>query len=101
VTGHVDECELDVAQRLVGEAQVDRDPARLFLFEPIRIGACQRLDERTLAVIDVTRGSDDDRLRGPASERVVQEACGAQQVPSGQLADLVRVHRRRSSKPQL
>jgi hypothetical protein len=65
VTRHVDEREVDIAQGLVSEAQIDRDPARFFLFETIRIGAGQRLDQRALAMIDVTRGSDDDRLRGP------------------------------------
>jgi hypothetical protein len=60
VTRHVDECELDVTEGLVGEAQIDRDPARLFLFEPIRIGAGQRLDQRALPMIDVPGGSDDD-----------------------------------------
>jgi hypothetical protein len=51
---------MDVAQRLVGEAEIDRDPACLFLFEAVGIGACQRLNKGTLPVIDVTRSSDDD-----------------------------------------
>jgi hypothetical protein len=60
VTRHVNEREMDIAQGLVSEAEIDRDAAGLFFLEPIRIGAGQRLDQRALAMIDVTGGADDD-----------------------------------------
>ena len=40
--------------------EIDRDAARLFFLQAIRIGAGQRFDERALAVIDVPGGADDD-----------------------------------------
>ena len=47
-----------VGQREVGEAQIDRDAALLFLLEPIGVLAGQRLDQRGLAVIDMAGGTD-------------------------------------------
>ena len=58
----VDEGDIDVADGDVREPEVDRDPAFLFFFEPIGIGTGERAHERALAVIDVARGSDDDRF---------------------------------------
>ena len=46
----------------VGEAEVDRDAARLLFRQAVGIGARQRLDERALAVIDVTGGGDDEMV---------------------------------------
>ena len=46
----------------MGKAQIDRDPARFLFRQTIGIGAGQRLDQRTLAVIDVTGGGDDEVL---------------------------------------
>ena len=40
--------------------EVDGDPSRLLLFEPIRIGPCERTHERTLAVIDMAGRADND-----------------------------------------
>ncbi len=61
VAGDVDEREVDVVDRLMGEAEVDGDAARLLFLEAIRVGPRQRQHERALAVIDVPGGADDDR----------------------------------------
>ncbi len=42
------------------EPQIDGDPAALFLFQSVGMGAGQRLDERGLPVVDVSGGTDDD-----------------------------------------
>jgi hypothetical protein len=47
----------------VGEAQVDGDPALLLLLQPVGVGAGEGEDERTLAVVDVPGGPDDERAR--------------------------------------
>ena len=60
VARDVDERHVDVADRHVGEAEVDRDAARFFFLEAIGIRAGQRAHQRALAVIDVTSGADDD-----------------------------------------
>ena len=60
VARHVDETELPaVAQVAVGVAEIDGDAARLLLLEAVGIDAGQRLHQRRLAVIDMTRGADD------------------------------------------
>ena len=50
-----------IGQREIREAEIDRDPALLFLLEAVGVVPGQRLDERGLAVVDVT-GSTDDRM---------------------------------------
>ena len=61
VPGHVDERSDDVVgEDLMGEAEVDRDPALLLLLEPVGIGSGQGPDERALAVVDVPGGPDDE-----------------------------------------
>ena len=42
------------------EAEIDRDPARLFLRQPIGVGAGERFDQRALAVINVPGGGEDE-----------------------------------------
>src|SRR5208283_6221061 len=44
----------------VGKADVNGDAAPLFLFEAVGINAGQAFDERSLAVIDVSGGTDDE-----------------------------------------
>ena len=56
----VDEREDRPAPLGVGEAEVDRDPARLLLGETVGVGPGQRLHEGALAVVDVSRGADED-----------------------------------------
>ena len=67
VPGNVDEAEdAAVRGRQVGEAEIDRDPARLLFLQPIRVDAGERAHERRLAVIDVSGCADDHvRSAGP------------------------------------
>ena len=61
VPGHVDEGGHDPGSELrVREAEVDRDPALLLLFEPVGVGARECPHERALAVVDVAGGPDDE-----------------------------------------
>ena len=53
----------------VREAEVDRDPARLLLREPVGVGAGERAHERALAVVDVARRPDDEGPQGRFSPR--------------------------------
>ncbi len=62
VPGDVDDREA----RAVGQlercvAEIDRDPALVLLGQPVGVLAGQRLDERRLAVVDVTRRADGQR----------------------------------------
>src|SRR5437667_5400128 len=67
------------------KAEIDRDPAALFFFESVRVRAGEGLDERRLAMIDVTGRADDDafqswsHLEGPGRPRAIQtrDATGA------------------------
>jgi hypothetical protein len=47
-----------VGQRRVGITEVERDAARLFFRQAVGIDAGQRLHQRGLAVVDVTRGAN-------------------------------------------
>jgi hypothetical protein len=47
-----------VGQRRVGVTEVERDAARLFFRQAVGIDAGQRLHQRGLAVVDVTRGAN-------------------------------------------
>src|SRR5262245_15085756 len=62
VPGHVDEAEMNIPHGQVGEADVNRDAPLLLLFQTVGVDARQRLDEGSLAVINVTSCSDDDSL---------------------------------------
>jgi hypothetical protein len=62
VPGDIDQPEAHIAERQVGETEIDRDPAFLLFFEAVGIYSGQRFDERGLAVIDVSGGADDDSL---------------------------------------
>jgi hypothetical protein len=64
VPRHIDESKVDPVDLLVGEPEIDGDPAGLLFLQPIRIGSRQRQHERALPVIDVPRRADDDRFRG-------------------------------------
>src|SRR5216684_3441770 len=52
---------LAVGQIQIGKPQVDRDAAFLLLFQAVGFLAGQRLNERSLAVIDVAGCTDDVR----------------------------------------
>ena len=55
VAGHVDDGGL-VAEK--GETQLDGYTAGLLLGSPVRIDPGERLDQQGLAVVDVSRGTD-------------------------------------------
>ena len=62
VPGDVDDREARAVRQLERRvAEVDRDPALVLLGQPVGVLAGQRLDERRLAVVDVTRGTDRQR----------------------------------------
>ena len=48
-----------VRRRQIGEAEVDRDAARLLLLQAVGVDAGQRAHQRGLAVVDVAGGADD------------------------------------------
>ncbi len=60
VARHVHERDLHVAELRVHEAEVDRDAPGLLFRQPIGIDAGEGTNERTLPVIDVTSGTDDE-----------------------------------------
>ena len=58
---HVDEAERRlIVEGQTGKAEIDGDPALLLLLQAVGVGPSQRFDERSLAVIDVPGGADDD-----------------------------------------
>jgi len=60
VAGHVDDAEAVLAQVEDGEADVDGDAAGLLLRQAVAVDAGEGLDQRGLAVIDVSRGAQDE-----------------------------------------
>ena len=67
VPRHVDERELELALG-VGkrrEAEHQRDAATLLLGQAVAVHAGERLDERGLAVVDVTGSPEDDGAHAP------------------------------------
>ena len=70
VAGHVHDLDREPVGLLEeGEAEVDRDAARLLLRQAIGVDAGEGLDQRGLAVVDVAGGADDDVRRSVASWR--------------------------------
>jgi hypothetical protein len=58
--GNVDKAE--IAQ--MREAEINGDAAPFFFFQAIGVNPGERADQRSLAVIDVSRGADDERNEG-------------------------------------
>ena len=70
VSGNVDEPEHVIrVQRVVREPEVDRQPSFLLLREAIGVDPGERVHQRGLAVVDVSRGGDDHGAT-PRSSRV-------------------------------
>ena len=46
----------------VGKPQIDGDPTPLLFFEPVGVDSRQRPHHRSLAMIDMSGGADDDRF---------------------------------------
>ena len=62
MAGHVDEADpTALGQIEIGETEIDRHAAALFLREPIGIDAGERADQRGLAVIDMACQREDHR----------------------------------------
>ena len=83
VPGHVDEREAAAVGQLERRvAEVDRDPARLLLGQPVGVLAGERAHEPGLAVVDVAGGADGQRhartdgrrLRRPPSSPSVRQS---------------------------
>ena len=92
VAGHVDEADLRARrQRREREAEVDGEPARLLLGEPVGVGAGEREDERRLAVVDVAGGRDDC---APVRRARAQRAASARRRRRGR-----RVRRSHTTAP--
>ena len=80
VPGDVDDREARAVRQLERRvAEVDRDPALVLLGQPVGVLAGQRLDERRLAVVDVTRGADRQR-HGRSLEQALR--AGARDDPA-------------------
>jgi hypothetical protein len=60
VTGHIHESKLPAAIGPVGKTQINRHAAPLFFGQPVRVGASQCLDKRSLAVVNVTGCTNND-----------------------------------------
>ncbi|HWA49189.1 MAG TPA: hypothetical protein VG742_12995 [Dongiaceae bacterium] len=68
VARHIDETDdLSVRARPIGEAEVQRDAARLFFRQPIRVNAGQGAHQGGLAMVDMAGGADDHAAPAPAS----------------------------------
>ena len=60
MTRHIDKAELGaVGQAGVREAEIDRQPAALFLGQPVGIDTGQGAHQRGLAVVDMAGGRED------------------------------------------
>src|SRR5690348_7150387 len=67
VTGDVDETKPDFftagrGELQVSEAEIDGDAAALLFLEAVGVNAGKGLDQRGLAVVDVSGGAEDDML---------------------------------------
>ena len=77
VARDVDDAHRAAARQLEArEAELDGDAALLLLGQAVGVGAGQRLDQRGLAVIDVTGGAEDERghVRARSVRRSVRKA---------------------------
>ena len=66
VTGHVHDAQPAAAgEGQLGEAQLDADAPLLLLLEPVGVAAGEGLDERGLAVVDVSGGAQGEGTAAP------------------------------------
>ena len=84
VSGDVDEREAPAVGKFERRiAEVDGDPALLFLGEPIRVLAGEGTDEPRLAVVDVARCSDCQRhVRIPSATSATSASVSVRQSSS-------------------
>ena len=64
VARHVHERNAYLLPLRVRETEIDRDPAPLFLGQPIRVDSGQRFDQRGLSMIDVAGRADEKAIHG-------------------------------------
>ena len=85
VTWHVDDAEPEFADFQVSETDIDGDAASLFLGQAIGVDAGQRLDERGLAVVDMSGGAEDQFARhgGPPAGIVATDSTPIALTPVG------------------
>src|SRR5580692_2337154 len=58
----IDEPEAHIRIQIeMRETQIDRNSPALLLFQPVCINPCETFDQRGLAMINVTRGPDNNR----------------------------------------
>jgi hypothetical protein len=74
-------------QREAGEAEIDRDAARLFLRQPVGVDSGERFDQGGLAVINVTGGRENEM---PHACFVVRHAVKAATTSSSCFLKIVR-----------
>ena len=75
----------------MGKAEIDRDPARFLLGQPVGVDPSERLDERGLAVIDMAGGRENEMLHACF---VVRHAVRAATTNSSFSGKMVRRSRR-------
>jgi hypothetical protein len=63
VTRNVDKSDAQIIQLEIGKAEIDGDAATFFFRKAIGIGAGQSAHKGALAVIDMTGGADNQRMR--------------------------------------
>src|SRR5262249_46643243 len=63
VAGHIDDAEAKAGEIESGEADVDGDAARFFLGQTVAVDAGEGLDERRLAVVNMSSGAEDEIAR--------------------------------------
>src|SRR5579884_1595335 len=69
VAGDIDKAETELfaagaRQLKVCEADINRDTAAFFFFEPVGVNTGERFYQRGFSMIDVSCSTDDDRLHG-------------------------------------
>src|SRR5262245_8997636 len=78
VSRDVDDARLKAAGEIDGcEAEIDRDPATLFLLPTVGVDSGQCLDEGSLAMVDVARGTDYEATHAPRSQMSIALALGS------------------------
>ena len=70
VSRDVHNTEAKSASFKVRESEIDRDTARLFLRQTVRVNSRQSSDESSLAVINMTGSSQQDRLQRSVGRHV-------------------------------
>ena len=79
VARHIDDTQAPAAGQIQGgKPQFDGDAAKLFLLEPVGVGAGKGFDEAGFAVVNMAGGAENDRFHNPRAPAGVKVslACG-------------------------